>query len=119
MKNFVLFGLTLLFTFKSMLPFVEYYLNYDYIVAELCEQKEEENNACNGQCHLAKKIQDTTDSEAPSENKSIHIIDFCESIKSIDFGFACHLTEKKSILYQKSILSKIHLDVPFPPPNFC
>ena len=54
MKNFILFGLTLLFAFKSVLPFVEYYLNYDYIVAELCEQKEEENNTCNGQCHLGK-----------------------------------------------------------------
>lgn len=41
---------------KPAIPFLEYVINYDYIVKELCENKEKPELKCNGKCHLAKQL---------------------------------------------------------------
>lgn len=45
--------------FKPVAPMVYYYLNYDYIVETLCEQRDAEVNTCQGMCHLKKNIAET------------------------------------------------------------
>lgn len=55
MRYFLL--ITLIFGFlKPVFPVFQYAVNYDYIVAELCEQKAVTNNTCNGKCHLKKEL---------------------------------------------------------------
>lgn len=57
-----------------LLPWMEYYIDYEYIVENLCEQKDEAVNTCNGNCHLAKEIKkaapetDQNDQETPVNN---------------------------------------------------
>ena len=41
---------------RPAIPILTYYIDYDYIVAELCENKDKPILECNGKCHLAKEI---------------------------------------------------------------
>jgi len=41
---------------RPVMPVINYYINYDYIVAELCENKDKPVLKCNGKCHLTKEL---------------------------------------------------------------
>jgi hypothetical protein len=41
---------------RPMIPIIEYYANYNYIVTELCENKDKPFLECNGKCYLAKEL---------------------------------------------------------------
>lgn len=43
-------------SFRPAIPFLEYWLNYDYIVNELCENKDKPQIHCDGKCHLNKEL---------------------------------------------------------------
>lgn len=63
--------IALLFLSKPVLPVLEYIINYDYIVAELCENKAKPEMQCNGKCHLKKELAKASETEKPlSEKKS-------------------------------------------------
>lgn len=108
--------------FKPIIPFMEYALNYDYIVKELCEQKEEEVNTCNGKCHLSKRIQETSDdsnSSLPTEKKTEQVeLLFLE--KAQPYYSRLHLiAERKEFIYQDSFYKSFAVEIPYPPPlNF-
>ena len=46
---------------KPITPVIKYYIDYDYIVAELCENKAKPVLKCNGKCHLAKELKKAND----------------------------------------------------------
>jgi len=46
---------------KPITPVIVYYIDYDYIVAELCENKAKPILKCNGKCHLAKELKKVND----------------------------------------------------------
>jgi len=46
---------------KPITPVIKYYIDYDYIVAELCENKAKPVLQCNGKCHLAKELKKVND----------------------------------------------------------
>lgn len=57
---------------KPVFPVLEYFVNYDYIVTELCENKAKPELKCNGKCHLAKELASASDSDtANSKDKKI------------------------------------------------
>ena len=58
MKKIVLF-ISILMLARPAIPFMEYIINYDYIVKELCENKEKPQLKCNGKCHLKKELAKT------------------------------------------------------------
>ncbi|UGS21668.1 MULTISPECIES: hypothetical protein [Flavobacterium] len=66
--------LTALMFLKPILPVLEYAVNYDYIVNNLCENKSKPELKCNGKCHLAKQLAKA--SESNSENSSDKKISF-------------------------------------------
>ncbi|MCW1149013.1 hypothetical protein [Flavobacterium lacisediminis] len=66
--------LTLLMFLKPILPVLEYVVNYDYIVNELCENKLKPELKCNGKCHLTKELAKA--SEGNSDNSSDKKITF-------------------------------------------
>lgn len=47
--------------------YIDFYVNQDYIAAELCENKAKPEMKCNGQCHLMKQLQEVenVDPESP------------------------------------------------------
>ena len=56
--------LTLLMFLKPILPVLEYVVNYDYIVNELCENKLKPELKCNGKCHLTKELAKASESNS-------------------------------------------------------
>lgn len=64
MKN-LYFILALFLFVKPIIPVFEYIVNYDFIVKELCENKEKPELACNGKCHLMKELAKANDSDNP------------------------------------------------------
>ena len=63
--------------FRIIVPLIDYAINYNYIVTQLCEQKDEIDNNCKGKCHLSKEIQ----REAENSNKSESIVEHCLHIR--------------------------------------
>lgn len=72
-KMVIIFALFLVF--KPFVPIVEYWVNYDYIVSELCENKEKPELQCNGKCYLSKEIA-KNQTEDSTENKPSFLPDF-------------------------------------------
>jgi hypothetical protein len=61
--------IAMLFLVRPVLPMLEYIINYDYIVAELCENKARPAMHCNGKCHLKKELAKAAESEKPLSQK--------------------------------------------------
>lgn len=55
--------------FRPFLPIIEYYINYDYIAEQLCENRNKPILACNGKCYLAREIVETS-AERPMDQSS-------------------------------------------------
>lgn len=55
---------------------VEFAVYYDHVVTELCEQRNEVVNTCNGSCHLSKSVKsvEEAEAEAPLEQPSRLVI---------------------------------------------
>lgn len=87
--------LLFVFFFKPIFPFLEYVLNYNYIVAELCENKSKPQLKCNGKCYLAKQLAKnvSTESDTSSDKKTntlkndIEIFNEYEELAFIFNGF--------------------------------
>lgn len=92
-KTFTTFFLVLYSTtaFNFIIPVLGYYVFYDYIISELCIQKDAEENLCMGKCHLKKQIQNesTTDKKPEQKNSLVemetyspHFLDYNDLIKN-------------------------------------
>lgn len=76
--------------FKPVLPVLEYVVFYDYIVEELCENKELTELKCNGKCHLTKELAKASDGSGNGKEKrtfpiETNIVFFNEQQTYIDF----------------------------------
>lgn len=65
MKQVVLF-VAILMLIKPLWPLAEYVVNYDYIVENLCENKDKPFLNCDGKCYLAKQL--AKESEGDDKN---------------------------------------------------
>ncbi|MCM4167277.1 hypothetical protein KCTC52924_02859 [Arenibacter antarcticus] len=70
MKQIVLF-VAIIMLIKPFWPLAEYAVNYDYIVENLCKNRDTPSLNCNGQCYLAKQLAKESDNgkENPFEGK--------------------------------------------------
>jgi len=120
LKKNLLFFLGIFILLKPLIPFLEYALNYDYIVKELCEQKDAEENTCNGTCHLSKRIQETSD-DLPSHKSQEKKVEQAEIlfIEETSFPFQVFVPENTLIenLMKNLVFKSVALDIPDPPPN--
>jgi len=108
---------------KSVLPVVDYVVNYDYISTVLCVNKAKPKLKCNGKCHLMKELAKTSESETPiSSNKKIasHELEvlFFEEIKS--FKITPIYLDKNQFLNNNysDLYSYLNSDTVFRPPIF-
>ena len=62
MKKLLALPLIFIMLMKPLWPIAEYIINYDYIVANLCKNRERPQLQCDGKCYLAKMLtKETTD----------------------------------------------------------
>lgn len=82
---------------QPVIPILEYLLNYDYIAAELCENKDKPILTCNGKCYLEKQIVKQQDVDRDASVPVPPTIDLEKflTIKTNDFTF--QLNEVKQI----------------------
>lgn len=67
---------------RPLLPIANYIVNYDYIVENLCENKEKPEMMCNGKCYLSKEL--TKTSSEPRNTGQNFVIASCDSFVMID-----------------------------------
>jgi hypothetical protein len=113
----LLLNLYLLVLVQPALPVLEYLVNYDYIVNELCENRDKPILTCNGKCYLGdqveKQLERATDQPIPLPPE----IDFKEFIslqtklqdenEPIDLGSKLQHVSPTSLedsLYARSLL---------------
>ena len=76
----LLLNLYLLVLVQPVLPVLEYLINYDYIVNELCENRDKPILTCNGKCYLGDQVEKQLD-RGPDQQKPLPPqIDFEEFI---------------------------------------
>lgn len=52
-------NLYILALIQPALPFIEYFINYDYISTELCENRDKPILSCNGKCYLEDQVNES------------------------------------------------------------
>ncbi|MCK0189814.1 hypothetical protein [Arenibacter sp. F20364] len=65
MKHLILF-VAIIMLIKPLWPIAEYAVNYDYIVENLCENRDTPSMHCDGKCYLAKQL--AKESEGSDKN---------------------------------------------------
>jgi len=76
----LLLNLYLLVLVQPALPVLEYLINYDYIVNELCENKEKPILTCSGKCYLGDQVKKQLDRDPNQEVPLPPQIEFKEFI---------------------------------------
>ncbi|MGB0199173.1 MAG: hypothetical protein ACPF80_03965 [Flavobacteriaceae bacterium] len=74
-------------------PFVDYYINFDYITEVLCINKDKPQTSCQGTCYLKDQIQETQQKSPKNQNKSVN-----EWTKTNLLFFEYHTFENKNTL---------------------
>lgn len=99
---------------------MEYFFNYDYIVTELCENKEKPELHCNGKCHLMKELAKASEDEKPvSGKKLLHHeteILFCNEVTDFTFNGLLVSQHQKNNTAYSNLYTHINTVSVFHPP---
>ena len=83
---------------RPLIPIMEYYANYNYIVTELCENKDKPFLECNGKCYLAKEIKKVNHDNHDHESNlpKINFKDFpITSISKTNYSFVSSMNNER------------------------
>ena len=121
MKSVIVFIALMMLT-KPLWPVVDYAINYDYIVDNLCENKDKPEMHCNGKCYLKKQLaEETTGKEkSPFSNKFYYseIPQFIISEKLPEFKFAfCSEISSAEIGYKPNMNNSLFSSKILHPPR--
>lgn len=104
---------------KPVEPILEYCFNYNYIVTELCVNKDKPQLHCNGKCYLMKQLkkQSTNNSSKKAqsiqlENYPIGFIEIAEIAQPPHFYF----NQKPNYSYLNNY-AYLRENIPFQPPR--
>lgn len=119
MKKGVLI-IVMIFLVRPVLPVLEYIINYDFIVAELCENRDKPVLECNGKCHLMKELAKASEDEKPlSEKKTLHLqteLLFLEPVNNVSIAIQYNYAKKSKIIPYSNLYSSINSFSIFHPP---
>jgi hypothetical protein len=85
----LLLNLYLLAIIQPAIPVIEYFINYNYIATQLCENRDKPLLECNGKCYLEKQVSKQQNSESNSSVPMPPKIDLEKfiSLKIVDFTY--------------------------------
>ncbi len=92
---------------RPIIPIIDYYANYNYIVTELCENRDKPFLECNGKCYLAKEIEKASHQNHNHESNlpKINFDDFpVISIIKINYTFNSGKNNSLKIHGKKTII---------------
>ena len=120
--SFIFSFLSLAGIWKDFAVYLTFKANQEYIVVELCEEKEEIENTCQGSCYLSKKLKQVQEEEqdsnkqAPPKLKTNITLYLVESFSDIKPSYS-EQYEQFSSLNLKTKINKGHPDKVFQPPK--
>ena len=123
MKKIVLL-ISIFILARPAIPFLEYIVNYDYIVKELCENKEKPVLKCNGKCHLMKELAKTVeDDKNTSSDKKQNVkqeieVLFYQDFKSLSCSNSYVFTNNKINSVYQNLYALTAIQSTFHPPTF-
>lgn len=91
----------MLITCRPLLPVIDYLVNYEKIVAELCVNRDRPELNCNGVCYLHNEVSKTVENEQKEKIPT--------SVKSIDFFVYQSTLQIKEPLLEHSTKIKYQL----------
>ncbi len=105
---------------KPLWPVVEYVVNYDYIVNELCENRAKPESHCNGKCYLAKQLGEESQKEKNpfSNNSELQHFIINEAIAEFTFPQRAAFVEAVKITFSAEIFHSQYLSKILHPPRF-
>ena len=104
---------------KPVLPVFEYVINYDYIVTELCENKEKPVMRCNGKCHLMKELAKASENEKPITGKKPVMeteVMFFQPLADIPFAFSPVIPFAANNVAYRNFYNHVAIQAIFHPP---
>tara|TARA_B100001057_G_C22509899_1_gene817457 strand:+ start:395 stop:769 length:375 start_codon:yes stop_codon:yes gene_type:complete len=123
MRTKIAIGILIIFCFaeiRPLLPYVDYFVNYEYISKVLCINKDEPIPTCNGKCYLSQQLKEAQETE--KKDKGIPTVEQ-ERIPMIfyDYDFpkvvvVNSTSNKISNFYQFAIKELVNSQ-PTPPPK--
>ncbi|WP_172284647.1 hypothetical protein [Chryseobacterium sp. LAM-KRS1] len=87
MKLFISIFIIFIIAIRPVLPLVNYAINYDYIVKNLCENRDKPQSTCKGKCYVEKELAKTEKQSGPQTIK-ISVIDVFLSNDILSFADA-------------------------------
>ena len=123
MKKIVLL-ISIFILARPAIPFLEYIVNYDYVVKELCENKEKPALKCNGKCHLMKELAKTVeDDKNTSSDKKQNVkqeieVLFYQDFKSLSCSNSYVFTNNKINSVYQNLYALTAIQLTFHPPTF-
>ena len=105
------------YVFRVIAPLADYVVNYNYIISELCIEKDKTENNCLGKCHLTKEIEkQTKQSSERAPTVKIDLLKIHHIIKlSDDLNLVKEYKKLNSFnLFQKEIRLSIKPNLPPP-----
>lgn len=111
-----------IYLIRPVLPYIEYAVNKEYIAKNLCINRADPHNCCEGKCYLEEEIKKSNDTgNDPLEkdgNKKIQnedVKEFLYSVVSIPKIFETSITQQ---LARKSGIGNRYIPAIFIPPRF-
>jgi len=86
LKFFISFFIVFTIAIRPVLPMINYAVNYDYIVKNLCEQREVKDSTCKGKCYFGKELAKTEKQSNNSQNVKISGLDVFVSNDILSFS---------------------------------
>lgn len=122
MKNVIIL-IALVVLFKPLWPLAEYTVNYDYIVTELCENKDEPELQCNGKCYLTEQLakEAAGEEENPFSNNS-RKTDFpqfiiSEKLPKFHLAYSLVFNSQKNLGFQPDLYTSLFISEILHPPR--
>jgi|TARA_B110000240_G_C13461603_1_gene436931 hypothetical protein len=123
MKPKIAIGILIVFCFaeiRPLLPYLDYFVNYEYISEVLCINKEKPMSTCNGKCYLSQQLKEAQQTE--KQDKKIPTVEQ-ERIPMIVYNselpkFLIIVSEaKKYFQFYQFLIKDLSISPPTPPPK--
>ena len=113
-------NLYLLALVQPAIPILEYLINYDYIVNELCENRDKPILTCNGKCYLGDQLNKQLDLSSEQQlplPPQVDLKEFISMVKDIPkLSLTVDLSKEILPEYHDLLIEKLYSDKPLRPP---
>ena len=123
MRPKIAIGILIVFCFaeiRPLLPYLDYFVNYEYISEVLCINKEKPMSTCNGKCYLSQQLKEAQQTE--KQDKKIPTVEQ-ERIPMIVYNselpkLLIIVSEaKKYFQFYQFLIKDLSISPPTPPPK--